>query len=97
MLAALAELLLTCQVTAVFVVPETVAVSCCAWPVCTLSVAGVEGVNKCKWGDAGLSMHDRFWLLFWFARGVCRVLLPLVGCLLPPPLYLQLDLVSTRQ
>jgi len=41
MLAALAELLLTCQVTAVFVVPETVAVNCCVWPVCTLAVAGV--------------------------------------------------------
>jgi|SRR5882672_6827607 len=41
MLAALADALLTCQVTLVFVVPETVAVNCCVWLVCTLAVAGV--------------------------------------------------------
>src|SRR5256885_11481551 len=49
MLAALAELLLTCQVTAVFVVPETVAVNCCVWPVCTLAVAGVT------WTEIGVT------------------------------------------
>jgi len=42
MLAALADVLLTCQVTAVFVVPETVAVNCCVWPVRTLAVAGCD-------------------------------------------------------
>lgn len=40
MLAALAEVLLTCHVTALFVVPVTVAVNCCVWSVCTLAVAG---------------------------------------------------------
>jgi hypothetical protein len=39
-LAALADVLLTCQVTAVFVVPETVAVNCWVWLVPTLAVAG---------------------------------------------------------
>ena len=39
-LAALADVLLTCQVTVVFVVPETVAVNCCVWFVPTLAVAG---------------------------------------------------------
>src|SRR2546429_4646002 len=49
MLAAPAELLLTCQVTAVFVVPETVAVNCCVWPVCTFAVAGVT------WTEIGVT------------------------------------------
>ena len=49
MLAALAEVLLTCQVTAVFVVPETVAVNCCVWPVCTLAVVGVT------WTEIGVT------------------------------------------
>jgi len=40
MLAALAEELLTCQVTAVFVVPVTVAVNCCVWFVPIFAVAG---------------------------------------------------------
>ena len=40
MLAAPADVLLTCHVTAVFVVPVTVAVNCCVWLVCTLAVAG---------------------------------------------------------
>lgn len=40
-LAALAELLDKLQVTAVFVVPVTVAVNCCVWPVCTETVFGV--------------------------------------------------------
>lgn len=40
MLAALAEELLTCQVTAVFVVPVTVAVNCWVWFVPILAVAG---------------------------------------------------------
>jgi hypothetical protein len=39
-LPALAEALLTCHVTAVFVVPETVAVNCCVLLVVTLAVAG---------------------------------------------------------
>jgi hypothetical protein len=49
MLAALAEVLLTCQVTAVFVVPETVAVNCCVWSVCTFAVAGVT------WTEIGVT------------------------------------------
>jgi len=40
MLAAPADVLLTCHVTAVFVVPVTVAANCCVWLVCTLAVAG---------------------------------------------------------
>ena len=48
-LGALADALLTCQVTTVFVVPETVAVNCCVWPVCTLAVAGAT------WTEIGVT------------------------------------------
>src|SRR5256885_16243798 len=49
MLAALAEVLRPCQVTVVFVVPETVAVNCCVWPVCALAVAGAT------WTEIGVT------------------------------------------
>ncbi|HLK05298.1 MAG TPA: hypothetical protein VKT53_12730 [Candidatus Acidoferrum sp.] len=41
MLAAPADGLLICHVTAVFAVPVTVAVNCCVLPVCTLGIGGV--------------------------------------------------------
>lgn len=45
MLAAPALLLLTCQVTPTLVVPVTVAVNCCVWPVFTVTVCGVTVIT----------------------------------------------------